>query len=241
VRFPGAQDRQVFQDIARDITAVDKTRQRLQKTLSSLNRAVCGTFRTLALALEQRDPYTAGHQERVAQLAKAIALRLGLGSKRIQGLYFAGLVHDIGKISIPAAILAKPSDLLEAEFALIREHPRIGWEILKNTEFPWPVAEVVLEHHERLNGSGYPQGLMGEEIRLEARILAVADVVEAMSSHRPYRAGHGLEAALREIEVNKGILFDVQVAEACLDLFREERFSFEHLEYWAASIKDLER
>jgi putative nucleotidyltransferase with HDIG domain len=174
-----------------------------------------------------RDPYTAGHQKRVTDLAVAIARNLGLSEDKIDGIRMAGLIHDIGKISIPAEILAKPGPISEKEFALIMDHPQVGYDIIKNIEFPWPVAKTVLQHHERMNGSGYPQGLQGKYVLLEARILAVADVVESIASFRPYRQALGIKEALKEIAEDKKTLYDNQVVDACLNLFSEQIFSFE--------------
>ncbi len=215
-----------FQVIARDITEIRQTQNKLEQTLSKLNQSVKGTFQVLSSALEHRDPYTAGHQERVTQLACAIAREKGLEEDRIQGLYFAGMVHDIGKISIPAEILAKPSQLTDLEFGLMKSHVQAGYNILKDIEFPWPIADIVVQHHERLDGSGYPAGLSGKDIIQEARILAVADVVEAMTSHRPYRPGLGIDVALKEIESKKGLLFDEDAVDTCLMLFREKGYTF---------------
>jgi PAS domain S-box-containing protein len=215
-----------YQIISRDISDIKHTEDNLKQTLGELNQAVHGIFHALSSALEQRDAYTAGHQERVTQLACAIARDMALEEDRIQGLYFAGMVHDIGKISIPAEILTKPSKLNQIEFALIQEHVRAGYDILKGIEFPWPIADIVLQHHERIDGSGYPQGLRQTKILLEARILAVADVIEAMSSHRPYRPGLGIAAALEEIENKMGVLYDKDVATICLKLFREKGYQF---------------
>jgi len=177
--------------------------------------------------VEARDPYTAGHERRVSQLATAIATRLGLDEGTISGVRVAGRLHDVGKVSVPAEILIKPGRLSDVELKLIREHPEASHALLRAIEFPWPVAEIALQHHERLDGSGYPRGLLGGETRLEARILAVADVVEAMVSHRPYRPALGIEAALTEIEANRGRLYDPAVVDACLAVFRQERFVFD--------------
>jgi putative nucleotidyltransferase with HDIG domain len=179
------------------------------------------------MTIEIRDPYTAGHQRRVAQLAEAIARELRLSSEVAEGLRVMGNIHDIGKIYVPAEILSKPGQISSIEYVIIQSHPQVGFDILQNIRFPWPVAQVVLQHHERLDGSGYPNGLPGKDILLEARILSVADVVEAMSSHRPYRPGGSLELALKEIEQNKDILYDGQAAEACLRLFKEKNFLWE--------------
>lgn len=185
------------------------------------------TVRAISNTVEIRDPYTAGHQERVAQLCEAIGHELGLPADRIRGLSFAAIVHDVGKARVPADILNKPCGLTFHELQFVRTHSEAGYDILKNVEFPWPIAEIVLQHHERLDGSGYPRGLRGEEILLEARILAVADVVEAMAAHRPYRAAHGIEAALAEIENHAGVWYDENVVQACLRVFRRERFSWD--------------
>lgn len=198
--------------------------ERLQQTLERLKRAVGTTVQALESALESRDPYTAGHQSRAANLACAIAVEMGLDQDRIEGIHMAGIIHDIGKLSIPAEILTKPSKLTDLEYSLIKEHPASGFDMLKDVESPWPLAEIVQQHHERIDGSGYPGHLKGDDILLEARILAVSDVVEAISSHRPYRPAMGIHAALEEIENNKGILYDETVADACLKLFHEKNY-----------------
>lgn len=190
-----------------------------------LRRSLEGTVEAIAATVETRDPYTAGHQRRVADLARAIGREMGLSEDVQEGLHFGALIHDLGKVQIPAEILSKPTKLTKLEFELIKVHPQAGYDIIKGIEFPWPVAAMVHQHHERLDGSGYPQGLKGDAIALEARILAVADVVEAMASHRPYRPGLGIEAALKEIEAKRGIWFDPAPVDACLRLFREKRFS----------------
>lgn len=202
--------------------AMRKYQEKSEQLQSNLN----GTIQAIAATVEVRDPYTAGHQHRVADLAVAIAHELGLDEDRVYGLHLTGIVHDLGKIQIPAEILSKPGRLTEIEYAMIKQHPQSGYDILKGIQFPWPIAQAVLQHHERLDGSGYPNGLKDGDILLEAKILAVADVVEAMASHRPYRAGLGLETALAEIDKNKGVLYDPAVVEACIKLFREERFTF---------------
>jgi len=190
--------------------AGDQVREALQEIIQ-----------TISLVIETRDPYTGGHQRGVADLAQAIARRMGLTEERSEGIRLAALVHDLGKISTPAEILAKPTRLTEVEMSLIRLHPRAGYEILKKVEFPWPIAQIVLQHHERNNGSGYPQGLLAPDILLEAKILAVADVMEAMGSHRPYRPALGIKKALTEIRRNRGILYDPMVVDACLAHFNE--------------------
>jgi putative nucleotidyltransferase with HDIG domain len=199
----------------------------LQKSLDKLRKALGGVVQAISLTVETRDPYTAGHQRRVANLARAIAQEMGLPEDQVDALRMAGIVHDLGKISIPAEILSKPSQLSNIEFSLIKAHPQISYDILKDIDFNWPVAEIVLQHHERINGSGYPNGLSGKDIYLEARILAVADVVEAISSHRPYRPAYGIDVALEEIEKNKDVLYDPEAVEACLRLFREKGFKVE--------------
>jgi putative nucleotidyltransferase with HDIG domain len=178
-------------------------------------------------AVESRDPYTAGHQIRSADLARAIAAVMGLPQEKIDGIRMAGSIHDIGKLSIPAEILSKPTKLTNIEFSLIKEHSKQGYEMLKDVESPWPLAQIVYQHHERIDGSGYPRNLKGDEILMEARILAVSDVVESMASHRPYRPALGLNAALEEIENNKGTLYDADAVDVCLRLFREKGFQLE--------------
>ena len=175
-------------------------------------------------AVESRDTYTSGHQSRSAHLACAIATEMELPPDKIEGIRMAGIIHDIGKLSIPVEILSKPTKLTNIEFSLIKEHSRSGYEMLKDVESPWPLAEIVYQHHERVNGSGYPRNLKGDEILMESQILAVADVVEAMASHRPYRSALGIKAALEEIVKNKGILYDDVVADACLKLFQEKGY-----------------
>lgn len=191
-----------------------------------LRKTLEDTIRVVGLTTEMRDPYTARHQERVTELACAIAREMSIPEGQIEGIHAAGLMHDIGKISIPAEILTKPAKLTDLEFGLIKTHPQVAYDILKGIEFPWPVADIVLQHHEWLDGSGYPNGLKGDEIMLEARILTVADVVEAMSSHRPYRPARGLDKALEEIKENAGKLYDPKIVDACLKLFANGIFKF---------------
>jgi response regulator RpfG family c-di-GMP phosphodiesterase len=194
---------------------------------AKLQETLDGLVRVVALSVETRDPYTSGHQRRVAELAVAIGEEMRLTSDQLKGVGMAGMIHDLGKLSIPAEILSKPGRLNDMEFTLIKGHSKTGYDILKDIEFPWPIAEVVYQHHERINGSGYPRGLKGEEILLEAKILAVADVVEAMASHRPYRPALGIEAALDEIKKNRGVLYDLQAADACLAVFRNGEFKLD--------------
>jgi len=208
---------------------ITRLRNRLESLVdertNELRSSMLAFVTAIASTVEMRDPYTAGHQRRTAHLASAIAKELQLPDYLIEGLNLASVVHDIGKIKIPAEILCKPGRLDELEFGLIKRHPETGYEILKSIDFPWPIANIVLQHHERLDNSGYPYGLMGDEILLEAKILSVADVVEAMSSHRPYRAGLGVEAALNEITRHKGVLYDASVVDACLILFKEKDYN----------------
>ena len=187
-----------------------------------LRRVLLQTVRSLSLTLEMRDPYTTGHQRRVAQLAVAIGHRMGLSDDTIEGLRTGGLVHDIGKIHVPAEFLSRPGKLSVEVHKVIRMHPQMGWEIMRDIEFPWPVADMIRQHHERLDGSGYPQGLKGDEILLEARILAVADVFEAISSHRPYRPALGLDIAIAELRDHAGTRYDPAVVQACLDVVAEK-------------------
>ncbi len=219
------QDRPVgFRGMARDITSRKQAEMSLQKSLENLRKALQTTIQVLVVAVETRDPYTAGHQVRVADLARNIALEMGLPPDRIEGIRLAAVIHDIGKLYVPAEILTKPTRLRDIEFALIQEHAQKGYEILKDVESAWPLAQIVYQHHERMDGSGYPRNLKGDEIILEARILAVSDVVESMASHRPYRPTLGIEAALEEIERNRGTHYDKVVVDACLKLFREKGY-----------------
>ena len=195
--------------------------------VDKLQKALSGTINVVASTVEVRDPYTAGHQRRVATLAQAIAEEMALPAHQIEGIYMAGVVHDLGKIYVPAEILSKPSGLNEIEFSLIRTHCQVGYDLLKTIDFPWPIAQIVYQHHERLNGSGYPQGLSSEQILIEAKIICVADVVEAMASHRPYRPARGVEAALDLIQAESGNLYDPQVVNTCLQLFSEKGFQFD--------------
>lgn len=210
-----------------DISHRKKTEQELKLSWKKLQEALEATVQALAFTIETRDPYTAGHQRRVTKLACAIAKVMNLPEDRIEGLRMAGALHDIGKISVPAEILSKPGPISDVEFNVIKTHPQWGYEILKNIEFPWPIAQIVHQHHERMNGSGYPCGLKKEKILLEARILAVSDVVEAMATHRPYHPAQPIEVALDEISKNKGKLFDPDVVEACVRVFKEKGFRLE--------------
>ncbi len=213
--------RGIMRDITERLRDID-----LQESFNTMRKALGQTVQALALALEVRDPYTAGHHRRVSDLARAIASLMGFTRDRIDGIRIAGSIHDIGKISIPAEILSKPASLTEIEYKLIKTHPQMGYDILKNIDFPWPVAMAIYQHHERINGTGYPCGLMDKNIILESKILAVADVVEAMSSYRPYRRAIGTDIAINEIKKNRGILYDGNVVEACCVLFNEKGYLF---------------
>jgi PAS domain S-box-containing protein/putative nucleotidyltransferase with HDIG domain len=210
-----------------DVTEQTSVEQALRESTERWRRAVGGTVQAAAAISEKRDPYTAGHQRRVAKLSRAIAEHLAMTADEVEGVYLGALTHDVGKISIPAEILAKPGRLLPVEFELIKTHAGLGFEMLQGIEFPWPIADIALQHHERLDGSGYPQGLCGDAICREARIVAVADVVEAMASHRPYRAALGMDVALDEVRRLRGTGFDVAVADACLTLIAEKGFRFD--------------
>jgi len=196
----------------------------LQTTLNKLEIATEGIIQAMAMTIEMRDPYTAGHQRRVRDLSCAIAENMGLSKERIDAIRMSSMIHDLGKIALPSEILSKPGRLTTSEFELIKTHSQIGYNILKDIEFPWPLAEIILQHHERMDGSGYPQGISGEDVLHEARIVAVADVVEAISSHRPYRPALGVDKALEEISMNKNVLYDRTVVEACVKLFSDGRF-----------------
>ena len=213
-----------FRGLARDVTERKQAEEKLKQTLENLRKAVGTTIHVLVSAVAARDSYTASHQIRSTDLARAIVTEMGLAQEKIDGIRMAGSIHDIGKLSIPADILSKPSKLTKIEFSFIKEHSQSGSEMLKDVESPWPLEQIIYQHHERMDGSGYPRNLKGDEILMEARIIAVADVVEAMASHRPYRPGLGIDAALEEIEKNKGILYDDAVVDACLRLFREKGY-----------------
>lgn len=219
-----------YDGVIEDITE-RKRSEEIKKNFKNLRRTLEGTVHALAVTAETTDPYTAGHQYRVSSLACAIARKMGLSEKQIEGIRIAGILHDIGKIYVPPAILNRPGKLVEIEFGMIKAHPSVGYNILKSIDFPWPVAEAVLQHHERLDGSGYPKGLKSEGIILEAKILGVADVVEAMSTHRPYRPALGRDISIREISQNKGTLFDACVVEACIKVLVEDGFEFEQPTY----------
>lgn len=209
----------LIQKLEKKMLDLEKSEKRLQKTLE-------GAINTIGNIVEVKDPYTVGHQKNVSQIATFIAQEMKLPPDKVEGIRIASLIHDVGKISVSAEILNKPIKLTEIEFNLIKDHSQVGHDILKSIEFPWPIEKIILQHHERLDGSGYPRGLKGEDIIIEARIIGVVDVVEAMSSHRPYRPALGIDAALKEISKNKGILYDPKVVDICLKLFKEKEFKF---------------
>lgn len=223
-RFIEIEQKRYLLTLAHDITARKQAEEKLRQSLEQLRRAINTTIQVLVSALEVRDPYTTGHQSRAADLACTIAEEMELVKEKIEGIHMAGIIHDIGKLSVPTEILSKPTRLTPLEYEMIKQHSQSGFEMLKNVESPWPLAQIVYQHHERMNGTGYPRKLKGDEILLEARILAVADVVEAIASHRPYRPSLGIDFALDEIEKNKGTLYDAAVADACLRLFREKGY-----------------
>jgi PAS domain S-box-containing protein/putative nucleotidyltransferase with HDIG domain len=212
--------------VRRDITERKQVEENLAQSYEALRRTLDGSIKSIAKMVEMKDPYTAGHQQRVAELASAIAGEMGLTIEQVKYIYLAGLIHDIGKFYVPADILSKPGKLTQIELAMIRTHAQGSYDILTEIEFPWPLAQIAWQHHERLDGSGYPQGLSGEAILMEAKILAVSDVVEAMASYRPYRPALGIDRALEEIELNRGILYGTEAADICLKLFRKKGFNF---------------
>ncbi|MBE9484229.1 MAG: response regulator [Bacteroidetes bacterium] len=215
----------------RELEIADRTyrselEQKVEERTAELQEILEGTILALTMTVEYRDPYTSGHQQRVSDLAGAIAKEMGFPKDRIIGIRMAGVIHDIGKIAIPVEILSKPGRLSKTEFELIKIHSQVGYDILNSIKFPWPLSQIVLQHHERMDGSGYPQGLSGEEILMEARIMGVADVVEAMASHRPYRPALGIDKALEKISKNREVLYDPEVVDACLILFKDKGFKF---------------
>ena len=210
----------------RDITDARLAQEELQQTLKTLRRALGGTIQAIALTVEKKDPYTAGHQQRVADLARAIGTDMGLSKHVIDGIRLAGSIHDIGKNCVPADILSKPGKLTEHEFGIIKTHPEVGFDILRGINFPWPIAKTVLQHHERLDGSGYPSGLKDPDIIIEARIIAVADVVEAISTHRPYRPALGIDVAIQEITTGRGTIYDADAVDSCVKLLSEKKYRF---------------
>ena len=226
----GKEEMEYLMEMANDIAVGVKSlwlEKDLKRSVGNLQRTLNATIEAISLMSEMRDPYTTGHERRVAQLACAIAKEIGMTEYQVEGIRVCAFLHDVGKIVVPAEILSKPSQLNEYEYGIVKSHPRVGYDILKRLEFPYPVAQTILQHHEMLNGAGYPSGLKGEEIVLEARILAVADVVEAMTNHRPYRPALGIDKALDEISRNKDVLYDAKAVDACMRLFMEKGFRFE--------------
>ena len=209
-----------------DITERINVEKKLKESYEMLRKATEEIIQAMAATIDLRDPYTAGHQKRTQILALAIGKKMNANKEQLEALKFAGMIFDIGKISIPSDLLSKPGKLSEPEFAVVKNHSQIGYEILKKIEFPWPIAKIVHQHHERLNGSGYPNRLKSDEILLEARILAVADVMEAMTSHRPYREAFSVKYALNELKKRKGILYDPKVVDVCIELFEKDNFSY---------------
>jgi putative nucleotidyltransferase with HDIG domain len=231
-RFSALASVVLFNEIVRvrvqcELTERKRTWEELQRKNDHLHETFVATINALATTIEMKDPYTAAHQRWVTRLACAIASEMKLAKEQIEGLRMAGLIHDIGKLNVPAELLIKPHRLTEIEYEAIKIHPQSGYDIVKEIQFPWPIAQIILQHHERMDGSGYPHGISGTEILLEARLLAVADVVESMSSHRPYRGAHGIEIALEEIARNSGILYDPSTVKACLSVFQDKGFKFE--------------
>ena len=196
----------------------------LQHSFENLKKVMNSTVLAITTTIEKRDPYTSGHQQRVADLSRNIAREVGLSDDEIEGIYIAAAIHDLGKISLPAEILSKPVKLSDIEVSLIQAHSQTGYDILKGIEFPWPIAEIVLQHHERIDGSGYPRSLAADDILMAARIIGVADVVETMASHRPYRPSMGIDKALEEITQNRGVLYDPLVVDACLKICNKKEF-----------------
>jgi putative nucleotidyltransferase with HDIG domain len=227
----GSDEVKLFESLAHEIgfglRAIERQRQldiqihEKEQTQERLASALRSTIEAMAKTMEWRDPYTAGHQKRVAQISMAIGMKLGMDNDAIQALYMAGMVHDIGKVAVPSEILTKPTHLTELEMKMDQEHAETGYQILKDIPFPWPIAEMVHQHHERLDGSGYPKGLMGDQITQGARILAVADTIEAMATHRPYRAARGLTSAMSEIQAEAGSKLDAKVVDAAFELLKE--------------------
>jgi PAS domain S-box-containing protein/putative nucleotidyltransferase with HDIG domain len=209
-----------------DVTLQKKAEEELKESWETLKSAMEGTVQAMAFTIETRDPYTAGHQRRVTKLAGLIAKEMGLSKDQIEGVEMAGNLHDIGKIYVPSEILNKPGKISDLEFNIIKTHPQVGYDILKSIKFPWPIAEIVFQHHERLDGSGYPSGLKGDQIHLEAKILAVADVIEAMATHRPYRPALTIEEALDEIKKHRGSRYEPKVVDAALSFFEKNKFDF---------------
>jgi putative nucleotidyltransferase with HDIG domain/PAS domain S-box-containing protein len=215
--------------VLRDISERIQSEIKLKESLQSMRKTMGGVIQAMTLTVESRDPYTAGHQKRVSSLARIIAQEMHLSVNIIESIRMAGIIHDLGKISIPAEILSKPGKLTDIEFSLMKTHSQTGYDILKTIEFPWPVADIIYQHHEKLDGSGYPRGLKGGEILLESRILCVADVVEAISSHRPYRPSLGISIAVEEITKNRGIMYDKDVVDICIEIVTRKGFNMDKI------------
>jgi putative nucleotidyltransferase with HDIG domain len=225
---------QALKDAAAGVDSADLY-EVVKRKKSDTEKVMEGVIHAISLVVESRDPYTAGHQRRVAELARSIAERMGLTDWEVTGIYVAGLLHDVGKVAVPAEILNKSGKISQYEYSIIKSHCQVGYEILNKIDFPWPVTTAILQHHERLDGSGYPAGISGIEIILEARIIGLADVVEAMSSHRPYRPALGLSIALDEIAARRGVLYDPYVVDACLALLQKDQTAFDRIMAVAAS------
>jgi putative nucleotidyltransferase with HDIG domain len=226
------EDRKLLQEVSADVaTNIENanTVENMKRKYSELQKAINGIVHAVSILMGSRDPYTAGHQRRVAELAREIAREIGLSDWQTTGVFVAGLLHDVGKVSVPAEILSKPGQITASEFDIIKCHCQVGYDILQRIDFPWPVTRAILQHHERLDGSGYPEGLRDSQIIIEARILGVADVVEAMSSHRPYRPALGLKKALTEIKRSSGVLYDADIVNACLRLLYKNQQEFERI------------
>ena len=235
------EERRLLQMVSANVaTSIDNANlyENIKRKHSELEKVMDGVIHAVSLVVESRDPYTAGHQRRVAELARSIAKKMGLSEWQVMGIHIAGLLHDVGKVAVPTEILSKPGKINKHEYSIIKNHSQVGYEILQKIDFPWPVTTTILQHHERMNGSGYPAGISGGDIILEARILAVADVVEAMSSHRPYRPALGLASALEEISRNRGILYDPQAVDACLSLLEKNEIVFEQIMAAAAASQE---
>jgi putative nucleotidyltransferase with HDIG domain len=236
------EERQLLQSVSADVAVnIDNANhfENMKRKHNELQKAMNGVIHAVSLLVGSRDPYTAGHQRRVAGLAREIAKEIGLSDWQTMGVFIAGLLHDVGKVSVPSEILSKPGKINANEFDIIKSHCRVGYDILQKIDFPWPVTRAILQHHERLDGSGYPEGLVGNDILLEARILGVADVVEAMSSHRPYRPALGLDSALAEIKQGSGILYDSDIVDACLRLLKKNEPEFDRIMAAADASQEL--
>jgi HD-GYP domain-containing protein (c-di-GMP phosphodiesterase class II) len=217
----------VIVKIYKDVTERKQAEEQLRQNMMQMRKNLDTTIKAIARTVETKDAYTAGHQRRTTEIARAVAFSMGLSKQLIDGIRMAGVMHDLGKISVPAEILSKPGQISEFEFSLIKQHPQAGYDILKGIDFKWPVADIVLQHHERLNGSGYPYNLQGDQILLEARVIGVADVIEAMASHRPYRPSLGIDDAFEEITMNRGTLYDPDVVDATIDLFTKKGYQIQ--------------